>query len=291
MGFRLFPAFVLLPISLWAETLTGTLHRSDSTTKVIAGAKVVVLLNNVKVDSTTTNASGQYTLTLTAGTTYTVQFSAVGFKDSLGYAVRSNTITLTTGTNILNVNLTVATSGFYGTIQAQSTTGVGLPGVKAVLQRRTTTAAVYVTLDSTTTDANGSYSFSNLIAATGGPGGNYQLLYSKAGYRPPSGLPQGIIPGLAVPVGTITPLPAFFLVIPIYPFVSNGTKDIRFSTFGNQLALDLTASTAARIIQIFDLNGKLQQRVNVPPGESRLFVPAAYAPEKGFVFLMKEAGP
>jgi hypothetical protein len=41
----------------------------------------------------------------------------------------------------------------------------------------------------------------------------------------------------------------------------------------------------------YDLNGRLQHRINVSPDESRVSVPAAFAPEKGFLFLLKEGGP
>lgn len=296
-----------------AQSLHGTIRRADSATKVVAGAKVVVLsvarYNTTRVDSLITDSIGNYNFTgshaLNAGT-YTIKVSAPGYKSNTGAPTQDSAgIAIAYGQNLaVNLTLTPAQHGASGYVYILSSTGVPIPGrdtislplagVKVVLQRRTKTSATYVSLDSTTTDSYGFYWFSGMIAATGGTGGNYQLVMSKTGYGSSNSNPYPrVVTNLTTPTGpdltSIIDVPNQYLSngIPITPSISDRSHGLHFSTMGDHLVLDLTASTAARTIQVFDLNGKLQQRVHVKPGESRVFVPATYAPKKGFVFLMK----
>jgi hypothetical protein len=51
--------------------------------------------------------------------------------------------------------------------------------------------------------------------------------------------------------------------------------------------LDLEISNLPRSIKIFDLNGALQHQVSIPAGKTQVFVPATFAPENGFFFILK----
>ena len=269
-------------------TLTGIVASSAAGNPVIVGAKVVVSVGATKVDSTVTNASGQYTLTLNAAV-YTVVVSAAGFKDSLGNASRTLTasVTFNTPTN-LNTTLSPATSTISGTVRsANATTGPPIHNAKVVLQRRfgTTAAGVWYTLDSTFTDANGIFIFDSLIASSGGntaTSTNYRLVASAMYYI------TGTSANITVALGaTNTTNMALNIPDAITPFHVNNTQSIRFSTLGENLVLNLKPFDVRRTIEVFDLSGQLQQQIDVRPGESQAVLPARYAPEKGFLFLVK----
>lgn len=289
-------ALVLVPSSLFAATLTGTVNRSDSTTKVIAGAKVVALLNNAKVDSTTTNASGQYILTLTAGTTYALQFSAVGYKDNLGYANKNVTTTLVAGTNILDMNLTPATSTIRGAISFIVVNSLAPPLMakteadpvtKIVLQRQAVSNGSWLALDSSTFSGATyfTYGFFNLISTTGGAsGGYYRLRASRPNYSQLETADSNLI----VTMGdtTISNI-IMFPTSAIYPTVSGHEREIHFTRQGNRLLLDFEISGLPRSIKIFDLNGAFQHQVYIPAGKTQVYIPATFAPENGFFFILK----
>ena len=96
---------ILLPISLWAATITGKVTNSSGGA-AIAGAKVVLKVNGVSVDSTTTSSTGTYTLTTTSTRNLQVVVTAAGFATrTRSVETEGNQTTITQ-----NVSLT-ATSG------------------------------------------------------------------------------------------------------------------------------------------------------------------------------------
>jgi len=284
-------------------TLSGTIRRTDSTTVPIQGAKVVVSIAGTKVDSTTTDVNGQYTLTVNAAA-YTVSVSKAGYKSNIGMATKDTTATVTFGSNTtLNVNLTPAISTITGTVTRGTTTPAS--GAKVVLARRINNQAAtpFTRLDSTTTDANGIFVFSNLIAAQPATQGQYRLfitmtpLGSTVDY--PNGTAQTNLDTITVAVGgtatrnvTLTNC-AVGSTLPgcapagILPLSSSKSQDIRFSTMGDRLILDMGVSNAVRTVSIFGLNGTVQYQVNVPAGESQAVVPATLSPANGYLFMVK----
>jgi len=289
-------------------TLHGFVRRADSTAFSIVGAKVVVYSGTAKVDSTVTDSLG-YTLSLPA-TSYTFKFSAPGYKSDTGRATKDTNFTVAFGTlSTLNVNLTVATSFVGGTV-SHAPNATPVVGAKVVIARRmngTGAGALYTRLDSTTTDVNGIYLFSNLIAATGTnqAGSRYRVLVS---FRPegayadyPTTGAQTTGDTMSVAIGatrtfnvTMTvsavnsTLPG--CVVPVQGVLADFSKarsDIRFANMGDRLVLSLAPANVTRTVSIFGVNGSLQHQVVVFAGESKVSVPASFSPANGFLFSVK----
>lgn len=283
-----------------ALSLHGTIRRTDSTTKVVVGAKVMVVSGTTKIDSLITDSIGNYNFTgphaVNAGT-YTLKVSAPLYKSNTGTATQDTAgIAILFGQNLaVNVNLTPAQHGASGTVNAQTAGGLPLAGVKVVMARRTSQFGTYVSLDSTTTDSFGFFAFGNMIAATGGTtGGQYQFTMSKTGYGTANNNSNSrVVTNLTTPTGadlaSILAVPVQYLVLttPIMPSISDRSHGLHIATMGDHLALDLGVSNTSRTVSIFSLNGSLQHRVNVPAGESRAVVPGVFAPTNGFLFQVK----
>ena len=269
-------------------TLSGTIRRSDTTSIVLVGAKIVVWQDTVKIDSTTSDSLGNYGLTLNAGN-YTLKISLAGYKGINGVATKDTTVTISFGQNsVRNQNLTPARSNFQGTAHVTNATGAPIPGVKIVLLRRPTTAGAYVRLDSTVTDANGNYAFTGLISAVAAANGSYQFISSKAGYGTAANNTNPVT-SAATQVGfqaTVTYNPILVISTAIIPFSGNN-QGMRITTLGDHLTLDLGVSNTLRTISVFNLNGSLQHQVNVPAGESHAVVPGIFAPANGYLFQVK----
>ena len=281
-------------------SISGTIRRNDSATIVIPGAKVMFLNGTAKVDSITTDANGNYSKVLNTAS-YNIRVSAVGMKSNRGLPTKDTMATLVFGSNtVMNTGLTPALSTIGGTIHGtNATTGPIVSGAKVVLQRRMASTpaaqAVYYTLDSTITDANGIFSFSNLIAApapASATNGSYHVLVNANGFRTYPNTPaENTADVYQVAYGAtyiVTPNIALFIQpISINSVHSNAGQPIHFSLMGDQLIMNLNSSSVVRTLEIFDLKGVLQRTIQIPANESRITLPASFAPEKGFLYGLK----
>ncbi len=261
--------------------LAGTIQRADSATLGVPNAKVIVLSGRTKVDSTITDANGNYTLTLLVGS-YNVSVSAAGYKSNTGAGSKDTTAAVTFGTTkILNVPLSYAHSTIGGIVRFGSATGPVVVGAKVVLQHRmssTGSGNVWVAFDSATTDANGIYVFQNLIAATTAATGSYRVIVTA--YATASQAVQ-------VNVGATITLNVIIIGDAIQSVRNDVKNSLRFSRLGDQLVLNLNPAKISRTLEVFNMNGVLQRGVSIPAGETRVNVPAALAPEKGYLYGVK----
>ncbi len=313
----LFILISLLPAILLAATgtLSGTVYRSDSTTKIIKGAKIVFFANNLKVDSATSDSLGNYSRVLNEAS-YTVKSSCPSFRSSKGLLTRDTAITITSGvTNSLSVYLTPATGMIKGTVtyhvSANPPQDPPFNNARVYLERRTGSSTGlnnWILIDSTHSDTAGFYSFPGLIPATGGdpppfgtvntskPGGNYRVLVIAKGWAPNFDTNQiltSTTPGKLDTVGfapgsiTVEDIRLTPTINSVYGFFNDPRKGIHFTRSDDQLVLFIASASFFRTIQVFNPNGRLQDQLVIPAGESKAILPAIYAPEKGFIFCIK----
>lgn len=134
-------------------------------------ADVAIALSGDATDSTTTNAAGEYSFTDLVPGTYTVtETTPAGMADggevagSLGGTVTDDVIAdipLGAGEASVNNDFDESVASIAGTVVDQD--GAGIAGVSIVLTGTDPDGAVS---QSTTTDANGDYSFDQLLAGT-----------------------------------------------------------------------------------------------------------------------------
>jgi choice-of-anchor B domain-containing protein len=138
-------------------TLSGTV-RNANTQAPLSGAQVVVEGANI---TSTTSASGTYSVPVPPGT-YTVDCT------EFGYAPGQSQVTISTGQiSTLNFNLApLATGGLSGIVKTPNQTPIA--GATVTIQN---------TPLSTTTDANGLYSFASV------PGASYNVTAGKFGFQ------------------------------------------------------------------------------------------------------------
>ncbi len=157
-------------------TLIGVVRRADTTTKTLAGAKIVLSLAGIKVDSTVSDGAGNYSIQINAAT-FTVTASLAGYRGYKGNYTLDTTATVYFGTStVLNIFLTPATGSMFGLVVHAAVANPpiaagGIDSAKVYLERRRSTAAGFNTwtlCDSTLTDVTGYYSFSGIIPATAG---------------------------------------------------------------------------------------------------------------------------
>jgi len=166
--------------------ITGTISNSATGNPVIKTGNAIMFfapsINDslVRIDSVGTDTFGYYSDSLPSAT-YTVKIGSAGYKSDsdLTYLDTSNTV-ITGTTTTLNAFLTTATASLGGTVDVDN---ISASGVKIYLQRRATNVgmsdSVFWTVDSTTTNANGLYVFSNLIS---GLQANYRIHVLDLGY-------------------------------------------------------------------------------------------------------------
>ncbi len=259
----------LLATTTTAGTITGTV-RDSTTNAVIAGARVIVNRGGTFADTATTNAQGVYTITnanLTTGNV-TVNVSATG------YTTRNLTgIAITSGTTMtLNVRLlaTVAVARtITGTIRDSATTN---PIANVLV-----TVTVGGVTDSARTNATGLYTISNtnLVAGT------YTVTATATGHV--TGTASLTITGANTTYSlnfNLRSTTALFSV-------NAGSKGIRFVQSGDRLTLEFGVSNVTRSLTVYGMNGKVQQNVSVPAGQSHVELSAAFAPRNGFLFQVK----
>lgn len=171
-----FAALFLLTTALsQAATISGTVRTvSDSTT--LADVKVYLLADNVRVDSTTTDALGAYIFEDVEGTFIPVQ------AEREGYAMGTGNAFFFGGTTTATVNFYLGTPGsITGTVRRLSDNTALANALILLRQGNNDNSAI---LDSARTDANGAYAFEGLSPSnTGGFGGSspYRVYASAAG--------------------------------------------------------------------------------------------------------------
>ena len=262
-------------------------------------------MGNTKVDSTTTDLNGNYSLTLDTGS-YT-------FRIFFGTTIDTS-VNVVFGTNIFNLNsslLGLALSAIGGTLHSGTANSAAIvSGAKVVLQHRNSTTNgnnTWVNWDSVTSDVNGIFAFVRLIAApspASATNGSYRVLVTANGYRNypylasetaadvyqvAFGATLIVTPNIALIVcpttGTIPPgCPTITSILSDSP---NKIQNMRFSLLGDNLVLNLPSSSIIRTLEIFDLKGVRQRNIQIPAGESRVTLPASFAPEKGFLYGLK----
>jgi|GEM_PF-837393 len=162
--------------------ITGTVK--DSSNNALSGATVST---NTGGYSTTTNASGAYTLSNVIPGTYSVTASKTGYASQT-----NNGVTVTSGgTVVSNFTLSPQPGTITGTVKDTSNNAISGATVS-------TTSGGY----STTTNSSGAYTLSNVAAGT------YSVVASKSGYN--SSTNSGVVVnpgGSAVSNFTLTPQP------------------------------------------------------------------------------------
>ena len=101
-GSLFFLLALFLLTSAGATTISGTVRNAADSTPVV-GAKVVLIQGPTRVDSATTDASGNYSLLNVTGGNKQLQTSATGYQT----ATTNTTVDTTVATLTVNINLTV----------------------------------------------------------------------------------------------------------------------------------------------------------------------------------------
>ena len=148
--------------SVTDQDFTGTTFSISGTISAGGGplAGVTVALSGAATKTTTTNANGSYTFTTLGNGSYTVTPSKTGYS-----FLPANRSVIVNDANVAGQNFTGTTFSLSGTI---STGGGPLAGVTVALSG--------VATKTTTTDANGNYTFTTL------GNGSYTVTPSKTGY-------------------------------------------------------------------------------------------------------------
>jgi hypothetical protein len=172
-------AMVILPTSLWAATVTGQVTRTGGGGGgALAGAKVVLVTTTVpaqRLDSTTTNAQGNYTLTNVAVGLRQVQVTLTGYQTGTGFV----NVASATGTYTVNVALTAtAGGGGTGTVAGLVTAAIGNAPVANALVVLTRFGGGGGVADSVRTNAQGLYTLDSVPAQT-----NYIMAVTATGYQ------------------------------------------------------------------------------------------------------------
>jgi hypothetical protein len=155
-----------------ATNFTATLNTYAIGGRIMVGtnglAAVTVTLSGSTTGATQTDASGNYSFSVSAGGTYTVTPS----KAFYGFDVSSQTFANITSNQTANFNATLLTYTLSGRVTQG---GVGLSGVTVTLSSGM--------VGTVTTDAQGNYSFSNLTG-----GSSVVVTPTRANYtfNPPS---------------------------------------------------------------------------------------------------------
>ena len=248
-------------------TITGTV-RSTVTTNPIANALVVLRRGSavaVILDSVRTNGSGVYTFTNVAPGTPNawITASATGF-----IAATNNSLVVGNGATVTS-NFSLTSPGIIKGTLTNVVQGVplGMNNVLMVLRATSLTTAI---IDSTRSNAQGTYSFSNVI-----PGKYFVTALSTIGTQNSD--------SIRVNSGATVTFNFTFNQTAIYSVLSS-SHPIHFLQSGDRLILDLGMSKVSRTVTAFNLHGSIQHQVSVPAGVSQVILPAIYAPSNGYFF-------
>jgi hypothetical protein len=156
-------------ISLVTPSIQGTIGGlvSDSVTGLgIPGATINVYDGATLMGTTTTDANGNYSVDVDAGTGYTVQVSAPAYT-----TLNQNSVTVVANaTTTLNLQATLILGTLAGVVR-DSVSGLGIAGATVEVYNGATL------IGTTTTDGNGNYTL-NVP-----PGSSYTIQVSDAGYN------------------------------------------------------------------------------------------------------------
>ena len=231
-------------ISLQAPLTQGTLAGlvSDSVSGLgVAGATVNVYNGATLIGTTTTDANGNYTVDVDAGTGYTVQVSAAGYT-----TLNQNSVTVSANaTTTLNLQPTL-TQGTLAGVVSDSVSGLGIAGATVNVYNGATL------IGTTTTGANGNYSL-NVPAGSG-----YSVQVSATGYTT---LNQNSVTVAANATTTLNLQPTFIL----------GTLAgvVRDSVSGLGIAgATVEVYNGATLVGTTTTDGNGNYTLNVPPGSS-----------------------
>ncbi len=258
-------------------TINGNVYKATDST-AIAGALVYLRRTSATsaiIDSAVTDGAGAYAfINLVPGTpNYYIAVTATGYVAGAG-----NNIAVGNGATVTrNFYLTAAVPGnITGTVR-NAVDSTPLTGIRMYLRRSSATSAI---IDSTTTDATGLYTFSNV--APGTP--NYWVTASGNGiYTDSTAANVAVANG-----GTATRNFALTLIpVSVRSVSANNTHGFQFMRTGNRLLLNLDPSNTARMVRIYDMSGTLRNRISVIAGESHVEIPTAFAPSNGFLFQVK----
>ncbi len=183
---NLFFAMMLFPAALFAATITGKVTTGTGVAAApVAGAKVVLTRGGggggggggTRLDSTTTNAQGEYTFTTDSTGFRRLLVSATGYDNGNG-AVN---VASATGTYTSNVSLAAAGGSTAGKGNISGTVTSGVPGTPVagalvILRRGGGGGGGGFALDSAKTDAQGTFAFDSIST------GNYSLQVSATGF-------------------------------------------------------------------------------------------------------------
>ncbi len=268
--------------------LSGTVKSAATGTPAIkTGVHVGFYTGGLEVDSVVTDTLGNYSDSLNAAA-YTVTFSAAGYKSDSDLPALDTSVTVVFNmAKTLNASLTPAAASIGGTITRTGTPPIPVTGAQITLQHRMTNVGTastsWVNVDSSVTDANGLYDFTNLIA---GAAANYRIHIQavwSTGTLDTISAAVNVTAGMAVTLNFTAKTP-----VALFTRRSAGANHIEFSLTGGRLLLNLgEASHAARTVSIFDMHGALQYRISVPANASKVMAPAAFSPAKGFLFQLK----
>ncbi len=265
-------AMAILPASLWAAMISGTVISGTGTNAApVSGAKVLLLnglSSGAPQDSATTSIAGTYTLiNLGASGQKTVVIAKPGFNNA------SSVFSFNSSSGIVNFMLTVNnnTSVITGKVGSVSNSGSVDSVLVTLTGNGSASRSVY-------TDVGGDYRFDSVGTGTG-----YSISAAKSGFQNAGIGNIAATWNSTTTVGTLSMSPSSA----IGAFSAIPEQRIRFSRMGDQWSLNLGAFDAVRTVSIFGLNGILQREIFVPQGESSMRVPAAFAPEKGFLFIVK----
>ncbi len=153
--------------------LSGKVCKASDRITAIPGATVKIYKNNTLYATKATNATGNYSVDLTAGE-YKIVISAVGYLDFTSYAtVRVNDTTYLE--TFLMVEESDAESGIAKGRVLNSLTGIGAPQVTIKFKKDWNVGESAETVATAISDENGNYSVEL-------PLGNYTAYASKVGY-------------------------------------------------------------------------------------------------------------
>jgi hypothetical protein len=257
---------ILIPASIWAGTLTGTVTAASGGA-AIANASVVIRQGSTTAavyDSVRTSATGTYTFTVLPAATYYVTTSATGY-----VAISNRSVTVTAnGTATSNFALTAMVGTITGVARSA---GSPVPGLVVTLRRGSATSDAIATA---TTDSTGRYTFSNVPSGTPN---YYVTIFNPATNQSLTNGNLSVTNG-----GTVT---SNFVLSPTAIQAFSRSHGIKWAQSGDHLTLDLGVSGTARTVSVVSLNGSIQYRATIAAGESHTTIPATFA--KGFIFQVR----
>ena len=281
-------AMIGLPLTGWSTTIDGIVYGAAPgtiSTDPLGGAKVV-LINNAGntaevIDSTTTNETGGFSFTNVTNGFKQIAVSLDGYVPNPSvtvFGINNDTVTVTP--TIILTSLGTANVPGTSAIGGLVKNGDNAASVMVTLRRRATTTSSWVLVDSIMSDANGVFLFPDILAAgTGTTANAYSLVINDPGYAV---FTSG---NLTVADNTTTVTNISLTTVAIHKAPATKIQSVRLSLLGDRLSLTLPLSNMARTVQIFGFDGTLKRQVYFPAGETRMWVPAAFA--HGYVFQIK----